>query len=113
MICSKDFHDYLSIRIRDGDLIPWIACPADDCSIPCHPHNITDDGGLTSAELLRFICVYMLKMLSRNENFISCSQCLKGGFLQLGPSRKEQVQCPFCQTNQQIEKGFSWNTRSW
>ena len=47
----------------------------------------------------------MLKKLSRNENFITCIQCEKGGFLQIGPPKKQQVQCPICNEKQTIEKG--------
>lgn len=47
----------------------------------------------------------MLKKLSRNENFITCINCEKGGFLQLGSSRKQQVTCPICHKRQTIEKG--------
>jgi hypothetical protein len=47
----------------------------------------------------------MLKKLSRNENFITCIQCEKGGFLQIGPPKKQQVRCPICNEQQTIEKG--------
>ncbi len=105
MICPDDFHQYLSVRIRDGDLLPWIPCPAEICSVPCHAKNIIDDGRLTHGELLLFITNYMLKKLSRNENFITCIQCEQGGFLQIGIPKKQEVICPICNHKQTIEKG--------
>jgi hypothetical protein len=47
----------------------------------------------------------MLKKLSRNENFITCIQCEKGGFLQIGPPKKQEVVCTICNAKQTIEKG--------
>jgi hypothetical protein len=47
----------------------------------------------------------MLKKLSRNENFITCIQCEKGGFLQFGPPKKQEVTCSICNGKQTIEKG--------
>jgi len=105
VICSNDFNQYLSIRIRDGDILPWIPCPGESCSVPCHADNITQDGRLTYWELLSFLTKYMIKKLSRNENFITCIQCEKGGFLQIGPPKKQQVTCPICNAKQTIEKG--------
>ncbi len=93
------------MRINDGDILPWIPCPAESCSIPCHAENITDNGRLSYSELLSFLTTYMLKKLSRNENFITCVQCEKGGFLQTGPPKKQEVVCPICNAKQTIEKG--------
>jgi hypothetical protein len=104
MICADDFHQYLMTRIRDGEILPWIPCPAEICHVPCDAQNIIRDGRLTKAELLSFVTTYMQKKLSRNENFISCSNCSLGGFLQLGPSKKEQVRCSICDVQQTIEK---------
>lgn len=47
----------------------------------------------------------MLKKLRRNASFLPCTNCERGGFLQVGESRKEHVKCPLCQTAQTIEKG--------
>lgn len=105
MICADDFHQYLSICIRDGNLLPWIPCPAEECSVPCDARNIIEEGRLSRAELLSFITTYMLKKLSRNENFITCIQCQQGGFLQFGKPRKEDVTCTVCNSKQTIEKG--------
>ncbi|CAF3388288.1 unnamed protein product [Rotaria socialis] len=105
VICPDDFHQYLSTRIRDSDLLPWIPCPAEVCSVPCDAKNIIEDGRLTHAELLSFITTYMLKKLSRNENFITCIQCQQGGFLQFGEPRKQEVTCQICNIKQTIEKG--------
>ncbi len=101
----NDFNRYLSVRIGDGDILPWIPCPAESCFVPCHADNITQDGRLSYWELLSFITTYMLKKLCRNENFITCIQCEKGGFLQMGPPQKQQVTCPICNSKQTIEKG--------
>ncbi|CAF1364450.1 unnamed protein product [Adineta steineri] len=105
MICRDDFHQYLSTRIRDGDLLPWIPCPAEICNVPCDAKTIIERGSLTHAELASFIITYMLKKLSRNENFITCVQCQQGGFLQIGSPRKEEVICQICNVKQTIEKG--------
>ncbi len=105
MLCANDFNQYLSIRIRDGDILPWIPCPAESCSVPCHVENIINNGGLIYSELLTFLTTYMLKKLSRNENFITCIHCQKGGFLQMGPPWKQRVRCPICNERQTIEKG--------
>ncbi|CAF3082120.1 unnamed protein product [Rotaria socialis] len=105
VVCIKDFNQYLSVLIRDGNILPWIPCPAETCLVPCHVKNIIEDGGLTYSELLSFLTTYMLKKLSRNENFITCIQCGKGGFLQVGPPKKQKVQCPICNEKQVIEKG--------
>ncbi|CAF5208492.1 unnamed protein product, partial [Rotaria magnacalcarata] len=105
VVCIKDFNHYLSVLIRDGNILPWIPCPAETCLVPCHIKNIIEDGSLTYSELLSFLTTYMLKKLSRNENFITCIQCGKGGFLQMGPPKKQKVQCPICNEKQVIEKG--------
>ncbi|UJR20536.1 hypothetical protein I4U23_023663 [Adineta vaga] len=105
MICPDDFHQYLITRIRDKDLLPWIPCPAEICGVPCDAKNITEDGRLTHGELLSFIIIYMSKKLSRNENFITCVHCEQGGFLQIGPPKKEEVECQVCHSKQTIEKG--------
>ena len=105
MICPDDFHQYLSTRIRDGDLLPWIPCPAEVCSVPCDARNIIEDGRLSHGELLSFIVMYMSKKLARNENFITCVNCQQGGFLQFGAPRKEEVTCQVCNVKQTIEKG--------
>lgn len=105
MICSNDFHQYLSGRIRDGDLLPWIPCPAESCSIPCDVQNIVEDGQLTRDELLMFISKFMMKKLSRNENFISCSNCSEGGFIRFGEPKRETVSCKICNATQTIERG--------
>ncbi|CAF3439057.1 unnamed protein product [Rotaria sp. Silwood1] len=105
VVCTSDFNRYLSVRIRDGDILPWIPCPAETCFVPCHVDNITQDGNLTYSDLLSFITTFMLKKLSRNENFITCIKCEKGGFLQMGPPKKQQVTCPICHEKQIIEKG--------
>jgi hypothetical protein len=105
VICANDFNRYLSVRVHDGDILPWIPCPAESCSVPCHAENITQDGRLTHSQLLSFVTTYMLKKLSRNENFITCIQCEKGGFLQIGTPKKQQVTCPICNEKQTIEKG--------
>ena len=55
MICPDDLHQYLASRIRDGDILPWIPCPAEICSVPCAAINIIEDGRLTHSELLAFI----------------------------------------------------------
>ncbi|CAF3865774.1 unnamed protein product [Adineta steineri] len=105
VLCTDDFNEYLTVRIRDGDILPWIPCPAESCSIPCHAENIVKDGHLKYFELLTFLTTYMLKKLSRNENFITCIHCERGGFLQMGPSKKQNVTCPICTRKQTIEKG--------
>lgn len=105
MICADDFHQYLVTRIRDGDLLPWIPCPAEICNVPCTAENIIEHGRLTHSELISFLTTYMFKKLSRNENFISCIHCERGGFLQFGPPKKQEVLCPVCQVKQTIEKG--------
>lgn len=105
VICFDDFHQYLSMRIRDGEILPWIPCPAEICPVPCSPENIIHDGRLSHAQLLRFITTYMLKKLARNENFIVCIECQQGGFLQFGPSKKQEVTCSICNKTQTIEKG--------
>jgi len=106
MICEDCFHQYLIVRIRDSEIMPWIVCPAESCSIPCHVKTILDHGRLKSTELLQFISTYMNKKLARNENFISCQTagCLSG-FLQFGKPKKEHVTCDICQTKQTVEKG--------
>jgi hypothetical protein len=105
VICSADFHLYLSARISDGDILPWIPCPAETCFVPCHVENIIKDGHLTYSELSSFLTLYMLKKLSRNENFITCIKCQKGGFLQMGEPKKQTLVCPICNEKQTIEKG--------
>ncbi|CAF2959219.1 unnamed protein product [Rotaria sp. Silwood2] len=82
VVCVDDFNRYLSVRIHDGDILPWIPCPAETCFVPCHVDNIIQDGNLTYSDLLSFLTTFMLKKLSRNENFIVCVKCEKGGFLQ-------------------------------
>ncbi|CAF2695270.1 unnamed protein product [Rotaria sp. Silwood2] len=104
-VCVDDFNRYLSVRIHDGDILPWIPCPAETCFVPCHVDNIIQDGNLTYSDLLSFLTTFMLKKLSRNENFIVCVKCEKGGFLQMGPPTKQQVTCPICNERQTIEKG--------
>ncbi|CAF4205421.1 unnamed protein product [Rotaria sp. Silwood2] len=105
VVCVDDFNRYLSVRIHDGDILPWIPCPAETCFVPCHVDNIIQDGNLTYSDLLSFLTTFMLKKLSRNENFIVCVKCEKGGFLQMGPPTKQQVTCPICNERQTIEKG--------
>lgn len=95
----------MSQRIESGDIVPWIPCLADSCTVPCHVENIIENGGLTYSELVSFITQFMLKKLSRNENFITCTQCEKGGFLQMGPPKKQTVICLICNEKQTIEKG--------
>ncbi|UJR29156.1 hypothetical protein I4U23_010370 [Adineta vaga] len=106
VLCTNCFHQYLTTRIDGGDILPWIPCPAESCSVLCHADNIAQDGRLTYSELLTFITKFMLKKLSRNENFITCIHCQKGGFLQMGPSKKQTVICQICNKRQVIEKGF-------
>lgn len=105
MICPDCFHQYLSTRIHDADLLPWIPCPAEICGVPCDAQNLIEHGRLTHGELLSFITAYMLKKLSRNENFLTCIQCEQGGFLQFGPPKSEEVTCQICNVKQRIEKG--------
>ena len=93
------------MRIRNGDILPWIPCPAEICCVPCDAINITEDGRLTYEQLLSFITTYMLKKLSRNENFITCIHCEQGGFLQFDPPKKQEVTCLICNVKQTIEKG--------
>ncbi|CAF1039468.1 unnamed protein product [Didymodactylos carnosus] len=106
MICRDCFQQYLSIRIRDSEVMPWLPCPAEICPIPLSCKNILEDGGLKIEELLLFCQIYMNKKLNRNENFIQCKthDCF-GGFLQFGKPRSEQVTCQICQQVQKIEKG--------
>lgn len=47
----------------------------------------------------------MVQKLRRNANYLGCSNCDRGGFLQIGESKKQHVQCPVCRTAQIIEKG--------
>jgi hypothetical protein len=105
VICRDDFHQYLSVRIRERDILPWIPCPAANCSVPCHVENFFQDAHLTIEELFNFVSTFMLRKLARHRNFISCAHCEQGGFFQLGTARKEQVRCPICGERQIIEKG--------
>jgi hypothetical protein len=68
MICPDDFHQYLSTRIRDAELLPWIPCPAEVCGVPCDAQNITEDGRLTHSELLSFIITMKIILHVFNVN---------------------------------------------
>ncbi|CAF0994339.1 unnamed protein product [Didymodactylos carnosus] len=106
VICRDCYQQYLSIRIRDGEVMPWIPCPGEVCPIPLSCQNLIYDGQLSVEQLLEFCQVHMSKKLNRNENFVPCTtQSCYGGFLQLGQSKKEQVTCRVCKQEQTIEKG--------
>ncbi|CAF1325124.1 unnamed protein product, partial [Adineta ricciae] len=105
VLCADDFNQYLRSRIHAGDILPWIPCPAESCSVPCHADNIVRDAQLTYSDLLIFLTEFMFKKLCRNPNFITCTNCQKGGFIQLGPPKKETVTCQICNKQQTIEKG--------
>lgn len=105
IICADDFHGYVHSRIESGEILPWITCPDAYCYVPCHPDNLLNDTKLTYSDLSKFLTNLMLKKLCRNASFLTCSNCDRGGFLQVGESRKEHVKCPLCQKAQTIEKG--------
>ncbi|CAF1219988.1 unnamed protein product [Didymodactylos carnosus] len=106
MICRSCYQQYLSVRIRDGEVMPWLPCPGEVCPIPLSCQNLIHDGQLSVEQLLEFCQVYMNKKLNRNGNFVQCkTQSCLGGFLQFGEPKTEKVKCQVCNQKQTIEKG--------
>lgn len=102
MICTTCLTQYLTVRIKDEHIMPWIPCPREECLTPMHPHQFDI---LNPTSYWQFLVVYMQKKLSRNDNFIPCQgKNCRFGFIQF-VAKSESVTCPICQHKQTIERG--------
>jgi len=103
-VCSDCFGQFLKVRIKDEEVLPWIPCPTPDCGLPVHPKDLTSST-VSTLELYLFSCSLMRKTLARNKNWVNCStdKC-EFGFLLRGKETKMQAKCPVCHKSQTVAK---------
>ena len=109
MCCRRCMRSYLSTKVRDEDVTPWIACPAPGCVEPLHPRHLVDL--LDLDQLYRFVAVFVRRHLKRNANWIACSadDC-DYGFIVLkerkktGKTGKKMMKCEACGKRQEVSR---------
>jgi len=70
MICFECFKQYLQIKLKDEDVVPWFRCPAPNCFQPIHCDLLMLH--LTPKQLCDFAGIFLRKHLARNPNWIKC-----------------------------------------
>jgi len=97
LICKSCFVQHLSIKIKDDDITPWIACPAPDCKAPVCCELLF--AYLDVAQLYQFAQAFIRKHLARNGNWIKChtKQCEFGWIVtDTNVSKKHRLKCSAC-----------------
>eukprot|EP00455_Lapot_gusevi_P033035 TRINITY_DN3608_c0_g2_i5.p1 TRINITY_DN3608_c0_g2~~TRINITY_DN3608_c0_g2_i5.p1 ORF type:complete len:321 (+),score=11.89 TRINITY_DN3608_c0_g2_i5:42-1004(+) len=101
-ICGPCFQNYLSIRIRDADVMPYIQCPHPDCRVPLAVSDLLS----SRAELFVFYQLArtsLLKLLARAEWFVGCESKGCGGGFCLEGEREERKVCEVCGVEQLVK----------
>jgi len=103
MICASCFAEYIRIRIRDNEVMPWLPCPDTTCNMPVHYSDLTNYDTITAADLFKLCQTNLRKHLARSENFIPCKNesCSYGFVLQIGEKRDQT--CDACLQYQSVE----------
>jgi len=102
--CQGCLTTFIQVRIKDGEVLPWIPCPTPDCGIPIHPKDLTSIG-VSTLELYQMCCTLMRKTLAQNKNWVNCStEKCDFGFMLKGKETKMQAKCPVCKKSQTVAK---------
>eukprot|EP00455_Lapot_gusevi_P005105 TRINITY_DN12149_c0_g1_i5.p1 TRINITY_DN12149_c0_g1~~TRINITY_DN12149_c0_g1_i5.p1 ORF type:complete len:435 (-),score=127.23 TRINITY_DN12149_c0_g1_i5:77-1315(-) len=103
VICRGCFQNYISIRIRDKEVMPFIRCPEPECRIPLAVADLRS-AGLDLPVLYSLAQTSLLKLLARQEKFANCktSKC-PGGFW-VTWENKRRMTCTVCETAQDVEQ---------
>jgi len=117
IICTDCFRQYIKIKIRDKEILPWVTCADADCKVPLHPRDILSCG-ISVDELYQFLGTFFIKHLAREPQWIECktAKCNYGFWLEeaelktlekkneerKGSGKKEDT-CPVCNKKQYVE----------
>lgn len=103
-ICRSCFKRYVAIRIRDGESIPWIPCPMEDCDVYLTPKELFSSG-VSTKELYQMGRLYLQKHLARQRSWVECigDKCLFGFFMGSKAETKTS-RCELCGLEQEISK---------
>jgi hypothetical protein len=72
--CTGCFREWVSTKIREKAVTPWLNCAEEDCTAAIHPDDIASCG-ISTLLLLQFVEAFTTKHLARNDGFIPCSVC--------------------------------------
>ena len=70
-VCGECFAQYVSVRVRDGDVLPWLRCPEAHCRAPLHVSDLSRAAVDTEC-LLRLAQAHMQKTLARSQRWVAC-----------------------------------------
>eukprot|EP00494_Astrolonche_serrata_P027130 UN27393 len=98
--CDSCFVQYVKIRIKDDDVMPWIPCPEEDCRGNIDVTQIIQHCDVeTLNKLIHLLCS---KNLIRNSRWVGCKtdKC-ECGFL-VPDDYKGKMKCQICGTKQKV-----------
>jgi len=126
--CQDCLGHHIRIRVRDGEVLPWIPCPAIGCFVPLAPQDLvaaaapataeTSDeavvgmdvdaaAGFTLHDLMHFPLVFLSKQLVRLPEWAPCTgpgNFCPGGFLVASEIEGSTLPCPVCETRQAVRR---------
>jgi hypothetical protein len=102
--CSSCFFNFVRIRIRDNDILPYVPCPAEACGMPLTANDLLLSG-VSTAALIGLATVHIHKSLIRHSSWVSCvtPTCL-GGFALGNEKEKRREACSICKKVQVVER---------
>jgi CRISPR/Cas system CSM-associated protein Csm2 small subunit len=107
MLCRDCFKQYISIKVKDLDVLPYVRCPdSNGCKIPICSLDLAT-AQLDTLTLFRLAAAHMTKSITRNPDWVSCST--KGcpfGFMVRGASGTSlgKKSCGLCSKQQEVKK---------
>ena len=72
-MCQSCALEYVRIRIRDAEVMPWIPCADEKCKVPIHAKDICSYPGMTAYELYKLSATLLTKYLARSDNWAPCA----------------------------------------
>eukprot|EP00479_Gromia_sphaerica_P008383 TRINITY_DN3156_c0_g1_i1.p1 TRINITY_DN3156_c0_g1~~TRINITY_DN3156_c0_g1_i1.p1 ORF type:complete len:255 (-),score=36.38 TRINITY_DN3156_c0_g1_i1:209-973(-) len=101
MICTDCFENYVKIKVRDKEIMPWLICADEKCKIPVSIPDLLNN--ISTSHLVDFAHTYLQKTMVRAGNWVECSkdEC-DFGFLAQMPSSKRRKTCKACGTKQVV-----------
>lgn len=100
--CYSCLGQYLSLKIKEEDVMPWVTCPEETCRVHIHCDDLLKY--LQTKEAAAFLLAHMSKILSQSGMFTKCKRdgC-KYGFLTPTNFKPATLSCE-CGTEQLVER---------
>lgn len=112
-LCSDCFHQYVSLKVNEQAVVPWLCCPSPGCRHPLTPTDLIARAKLSTHQLAHLAAIYLRKRLVRaGDVFVSCQtrDCPYGFVVALSkkskkPPKPKEHTCVVCHKTQLVERG--------